>query len=126
MEGALIGYEKDLLPGDLGKLDLSLALVDSTVVRAHQHAAEARKNGDGDQALGRSRGSLSTKVHTVAVSESQVLGLILTGWTSGRRPVGEELLAEGLAREDIKAVGGGRAYDGDATRALIGAAARKP
>ena len=26
-----------------GKLDLSLALVDSTVVRAHQHAAEARK-----------------------------------------------------------------------------------
>ncbi|WUI03900.1 IS5 family transposase [Spirillospora sp. NBC_00431] len=49
--------------------------VDSTVVRAHQHAAGARRRGDlqreppagvavepGDHALGRSRGGLSTKV----------------------------------------------------------------
>ncbi len=36
-------------------------MIDSTVVRAHQHAAGSKKAGD--QALGRSRGGLSTKVH---------------------------------------------------------------
>ncbi len=47
--------------------------VDSTVVRAHQHAAGARKKGHlqaeppagepADHAIGRSRGGLATKVH---------------------------------------------------------------
>ena len=44
-----------------------LHFLDSTVVRAHQHAAEARKAGRepgaGDEALGRSRGGFTTKIH---------------------------------------------------------------
>ena len=68
---------------------------------------------------------MSTKIHTVAVSESQVLGLILTGGQAGDAPVGEEMLAEVLTREEIKAVGGDRAYDSDATRALIAAAGKE-
>ncbi len=46
--------------------------VDSTVVRAHQHAAGALKKGAEDRneptdhALGRSRGGLSTKIHLAA------------------------------------------------------------
>lgn len=36
--------------------------------------------------------------------------------------MGEELLAEVLAREEIKAVGADRAYDSDAIRAMIAAA----
>jgi putative transposase len=40
-------------------------MIDSTVVRAHQHAAGARKvkRGADAQGLGRSRGGPSTKIH---------------------------------------------------------------
>ena len=39
--------------------------IDATIVRAHQHAAGALKKNGGQaaQALGRSRGGLSTKIH---------------------------------------------------------------
>ncbi|MEU5109289.1 hypothetical protein AB0H07_44815 [Streptomyces sp. NPDC021354] len=66
---------KDLITWDLN--------VDSTIVRAHQHAAEARKRGDlqkeppggvaaepVDHGLGRSRGDLTTKLH-LAVEQRQ-------------------------------------------------------
>ena len=107
-----------------GKLDLSLALVDSTIVRAHPHAAGARKK-NGPQALGRSRGGLSPKIHAVAVSECQVLGVILGGGQEGDAPVGEEMLAEVLTRPEIKAVGADRAYDRDTIRAMIAAAGKE-
>ena len=61
----------------------------------------------------------------MAISESQVLGLILTGGQAGDAPVGEELLAEVLAREEVKAVGGDRAYDSNAIRAMIRAAGKE-
>jgi transposase len=38
-------------------------LIDSTIVRAHQHSAGARKKRGENQALGRSRGGLSSKIH---------------------------------------------------------------
>jgi hypothetical protein len=37
-------------------------MIDSTLVRAYQPAAAGRKKGP-DQALGRSRGGLTTKIH---------------------------------------------------------------
>jgi len=40
--------------------DNEYAMIDSTIVRAHQHSAGALKK-DEDQAIGRSRGGLSTK-----------------------------------------------------------------
>ncbi|MFE0654649.1 IS5 family transposase [Streptomyces sp. NPDC059534] len=40
-----------------------LVLVDSTIVRAHQHAAGAKKGGLRAPALGRSRGGLNSKIH---------------------------------------------------------------
>ena len=42
--------------------DLEWVMLDSTVVRAHQHAA-GMNGGDDDQALGRSRGGFGTKIH---------------------------------------------------------------
>ena len=45
-----------------GQVDWEVHYVDDTNVRAHQHAAGGKK-GDGDQALGRSRGGFGTKVH---------------------------------------------------------------
>lgn len=65
--------------------------VDSTVNRAHQHAAGARKRGDagGDeledpersaarQALGRPRGGLTTKVHLAVDGRGLPLSIVLT------------------------------------------------
>ena len=42
--------------------DLEWLMLDSTVVRAHHHAA-GMNGGDDDQALGRSRGGFGTKIH---------------------------------------------------------------
>jgi transposase len=39
-------------------------MIDSTIVRAHQHSAGAPQKAGVDQAIGRSRGGVSTKIHT--------------------------------------------------------------
>ncbi|MFG2337750.1 IS5 family transposase [Streptomyces yangpuensis] len=74
----------------VGRVEWNVA-VDSTVNRAHQHAAGARKKGDaeGDEledpgrsqtrkALGRSRGGLTTKVHLAVDGRGLPLSIVLT------------------------------------------------
>lgn len=46
-----------------GTLDWSLHFLDGTVIRAHQHAAGARKGG-GDEALGREASAVSARSFT--------------------------------------------------------------
>ena len=41
--------------------DFEYVIIDSTIVRAHQHAAAQK--GAQNQAIGRSRGGLTTKIH---------------------------------------------------------------
>ena len=55
----------------------------------------------------------------MAINERSVFGLVLTAGQAGDAPVGEEMLAEVLGREEIKAVGADRAYDSDAIRVLL-------
>ncbi|MFI2415739.1 IS5 family transposase [Streptomyces sp. NPDC018947] len=61
-----------------------LVQIDSTIVRAHQHAAATgRKGGDtgdepDDHALGRSRGGLTTKVHLACDGKGRPLALLVT------------------------------------------------
>lgn len=54
--------------------------IDSTIVRAHQHAAGSLKKNGGqeEQALGRSRGGFSTKIHLGCLSEKNGFSMILT------------------------------------------------
>ncbi|MFJ2232196.1 IS5 family transposase [Streptomyces halstedii] len=62
-----------------------LVSVDSTITRAHQHAAGARKKGQVPaetahaHALGRSRGGLTTKVHLACDGRGRPLGFVVTG-----------------------------------------------
>ena len=58
--------------------DLEWLILDSTVIRAHQHAAGAAKGG-GDQALGRSRGGYRTKLHIAVDGLGNPVEFILTG-----------------------------------------------
>ncbi|RWQ13722.1 MULTISPECIES: IS5 family transposase [unclassified Mesorhizobium] len=51
--------------------------LDATIVRAHQHSAGAQKSGE-NQAIGRSRGGLTTKIHAVVDALGNPLGFSLT------------------------------------------------
>ena len=57
--------------------DLASVLIDSTIVRVHQHGCGACKKA-GPQALGRSRGGLSTKLHFAIDAQANPLRMILT------------------------------------------------
>ncbi|MFF9078752.1 IS5 family transposase [Streptomyces rubiginosohelvolus] len=56
-----------------------LVSVDSSIVRAHQHAAGARKGGRRSPALGRSRGGLTSKIHLACDGLGRPLALVVTG-----------------------------------------------
>ncbi|MEU3441403.1 IS5 family transposase [Streptomyces griseoincarnatus] len=61
-----------------------LVQIDSTIVRAHQHAAATGRKGGisgdepDDHALGRSRGGLTTKVHLACDGKGRPLALLVT------------------------------------------------
>lgn len=69
---------------------------DSTIARAHQHAAGARKRGDvqaeppgaepADHGLGRSRGGLTTKVHLACEQGQKPLSVLVTAGQRGDSP----------------------------------------
>ena len=58
--------------------DNEYAMINSTIVRAPQHSAGAKKAGE-NQAIGRSRGGLSTKIHTLVDALGNSVGFFLTG-----------------------------------------------
>jgi transposase len=64
-----------------GRVGWELHFLDSTVVRAHQHAAGARKASrePGDEALGRSRGGFTTKIHLRCEGYGKPVTFALTG-----------------------------------------------
>lgn len=61
-----------------GELDWSAHYVDGTIVRAHQSAAGAR-GGQQNEALGRSRGGFSTKIHLRAEGGGKPMAFVLSG-----------------------------------------------
>ncbi len=90
--------------------------VDSTVLRVHQHAAGARKRTPTvpgkrtrpawhrpDEALGRSRGGLTTKVHLASEGGRRPLALLLTPGQWGDGPQ----MIEVLDRIRVPRPGGG-------------------
>jgi transposase len=59
--------------------DNEYAMIDSTIVRAHQHATGApKKNRQADEAIGRSRGGLSIKIHALVDALGNPLAFLLT------------------------------------------------
>ena len=81
-----------------GRIDWDVS-VDSTMARAHQHAAGARRDGaaqvespggvadePADHGLGRSRGGLTTKVHLACEQGQKLLSLVVTAGQRGDSP----------------------------------------
>lgn len=92
--------------------------VDSTIARAHQHAAGARRDGaaqveppggigdePADHALGRSRGGWTTKTHLACEQGRKALSIVLTAGQRGDSPQFTVVLA-GIA---VPRLGAGRA-----------------
>jgi transposase len=86
-----------------GRLDWELHQVDSTIMRAHQHAAGAAKSSATQEALGRSQGGFSTKIHRRASGEGKPVSLILTPGQQHESTVFKELMLQ----PKIKRLGGG-------------------
>jgi transposase len=107
--------------------------VDSTVCRAHQHAAGAREKGapdraePDDHALGRSRGGLSAKVHLASDGHARPLALRVTAGQAGDAPAFETVMASigvprsgpGRPRTRPDAVLADRAYSSRAIRSHL-------
>ncbi|MBW1595676.1 IS5 family transposase [Streptomyces sp. JJ38] len=79
--------------------------VDSTVYRAHQHAAGARREGDlqkeppggvheepGDHGLGRSRGGFTTKLYLAVEQGQKPMAIVVTAGQRGDSPQFEPVL----------------------------------
>ncbi|MGW2424274.1 IS5 family transposase [Streptomyces sp. NPDC001709] len=88
---------KELITWDLN--------IDSTVCRAHQHAAGARKRGfsrlsrpaappssRNDHGLGRSRGGLTTKLHLAVEQGQKPMSIVITAGQRGDSPQFEPVL----------------------------------
>jgi transposase len=79
-----------------GRLHWAEGSLDSTIVRAHQHAAGAPSarppvprdpaRRQGTEALGRSRGGWTTKIHVICDAQGRPLGLHTNFDTAGELP----------------------------------------
>lgn len=72
-------------------------MLDSTVIRAHAHAAGARRSA-GEQALGRSRGGFSAKLHLRADAHGLPVALHLTSGERHDLLAVEPLFNQGILR----------------------------
>jgi transposase len=101
----------------VGLIDWTVS-VDSTVSRAHQHAAGARRDGQaqkeppggvqtepGDHGLGRSRGGWTTKTHLACEQGRKLLAAVVTAGQRGDSP---QFIAV-LNRIRVARTGAGRA-----------------
>src|ERR1700678_1774893 len=102
--------------GDFQDPDLEWLVLDSTVVRAHPHAAGARKSSGGQdaQSLGRSRGGFGTKVHVAVSGLLLPVVLLLSPGQQADVSHAKALLAGVPAGYEDKAVFVDKGYDSKA------------
>ena len=93
--------------------ELEWVMLDSTVVRAHQHSAGQKNSDPATECLGRSRGGVSTKIHACTEALGNAVRLIATGGQAGDCPQALPLL-KGLQPGKVLA---DTAYDSDENRA---------
>jgi transposase len=90
--------------------DNEYAMIDATIVRAHQHSAGAKKKDNEDQAIGRSKGGLSTKIHASCDALGNPIGLFLTAGQASDLQGSDVLLGD---LTEAEALLGDKAYDAD-------------
>jgi transposase len=101
--------------------DLEWLVLDSTVVRAHPHAAGARKSSGGQaaQSLGRSRGGFGTKIHAAVSGLLLPVVLLLSAGQEADVSHAKPLLAGVPVGAEVKAVIADKGYDSKEVVAAI-------
>jgi transposase len=90
--------------------DLEAVMIDATIVRAHACSAGYGKESQPQQALGRSRGGFSTKIHALVDALGNPLKFILSA--GQRHEISQaEALIEGISRTIVI---GDKGYDSNA------------
>ena len=105
-----------------GGVDLSMAFLDGTSIRAHAKAAGAAKRGTGEsrdqrEALGRSRGGFGTKAVAIADAQGRAVAFVLAPGQAHEAPLAPVLL-DGLP-DSPRWVVGDRGLSSDAPRERI-------
>ena len=101
--------------------DLEWLILDSTVIRTHQHAAE-KKRGQTAEALGRSVGGFSTKIHAAVDGLGNPVRLVVTEGQVADVTEAEPTIRAHHAKADL----GDKGYESDKVvrrRSVVG---RKP
>lgn len=111
------GVWEALLAGCIHLPDLQSVFIDSTINRAHPCAAGATGSNAEDEALGRSKGGFSTKIHAITDALGNPLKFVLTGGQASDVGQAETLLA--LTPEGARAFVGDKGYDSDALIQVI-------
>lgn len=96
--------------------DREYVMIDSTAMRVHAHGANPA-GGQLSQAMGRSRSSLSTKIHMACDALGYPLGFILTGANVSDFDQAKPLLQSYLCKNSYAIMDKG--YDSDAIRAYV-------
>jgi transposase len=111
-------------------VELGMAFLDGTSVRAHPKAAGAPKTGatprerDRREALGRSRGGFGTKARVVADGQGRAVAFALAPGQAHELPLAPGLL-DRLPRVPLWVVGD-RGYSSDAFRELVWSSGARP
>ena len=104
--------------------DLKVVMVDGTFVKVHQHGTGAPKNGasseesQANQAIGKSRGGLNTKLMAVTDRRGRLVTFSLV---PGNADEGKQLIAllDELDTEQIEELLGDKAFDRNSIRELL-------
>lgn len=89
--------------------DKEYAMIDSSIVRAHQHSAGA-KGGPEAEAIGRSKGGVSTKIHALVDAWGHPLSFHLSRGQASDLDGADQLLPDVVADTVL----GDKGYDADA------------
>ena len=96
--------------------DGDIQMIDSSSVRVHQHAAGSKRGGP-DRCMGRSRGGLTKKIHTVVDAEGLPLRFALSPGQAHDSTLAGHLLDDQLPPDGFLL--GDKAYDAEWIRAMI-------
>ena len=100
------------------RVKLEAVSLDSTIVQVHPDGTGALKKKNGPQAIGRSRGGWTTKIHMVAADARTAVTFSLSPGQAHDAPEGRQLLNRLGQQHDNPSLIMDRAYEGNETRQL--------
>jgi transposase len=116
-KGVLQAVFEQLQMAQIVRIKIEAVFLDSTIIKVHPDGTGALKKS-GPQAIGRSRGGWTTKIHMVAADARTAITFSLSPGQAHDAPAGRKLLFQMVPPLVPTALIMDRAYEGDQTRQL--------